>query len=359
MKKIILSAIVALTLASGVAMGATDIDYQGGAVSGVAGGSSATSGGVGATGGSAFQGSQAISTNSTGASATEVYGPGTVDVTASTVSGGTTQQESVSNSTGTASGSTGALTAQVGTADASADGAVANGAVDADVDSFGAIGGVGGASVASTATQGSGALTATVGKGSATYGTASIAGNQNGAGVSIQPTSNAATGTTNMNMDTYAVSTGGNLQAVSGTQTGSAFGLAGAGGEQESNSQAGAIGGMLFGQAGAGEIVLGAGLAGNASQAEQGSGGLVFGVNNGDAISTSATFAGNSSGSVLGSQTTADNSLTTVNTGGYEIGNSISGTFNANTPGDAFAVGGGLANESGIGGSAGGFTTLP
>jgi len=360
MKKIILSAIVALTMASGVAMGASDFDYQGGALNATVGQSSAVSGGAGATGGVSFQGSQATSSNSTGATASEVTGPTSTDVSASTISAGQTSQDSFSGSAGTAGGSTGALTAQAGTSNASANGGYATGDLDVDGDSFGLVGSVGQAGVESKSTAGSGALTASSGNGSASYDTVGLAGNTTVAGASTFADADAGAGTTTLVQDSYAGSVGGNLNAVSGTQSGSAFGLAGSGGDQTSNAQASNVGFMVFGQAGGGENVVGGGLAGNASQTTQGSTGLVFGLNNGDAISTTGTLVGNTAGSGLQGVTTADNSLTTINTSGYEVGTANALTLNANTPGDSFNANlGGNATEFGIGGAGGAFTTLP
>jgi len=361
MKKLLL-AVAVMAMSTGSALAVSDFDYQGGSVAGVQGGSgsTATSAGNGGQSGSVNQGSFSTATNSTGATASEVTTPTTVDVTANTVSSGNTSQGSQVTSTGTGVGTTGALSAQVGTSDANASGANANATGSVDADSFGIAGGVFGATTESKTTQGSGGVTVAGNNGSAFYDTGSVAGNTSGAGASSTPFADATTGTTAVDNTAYAYSVGGNVQGVQGNQSGNALGLAASGGEQTGSGDALSAGGIFYGQVGGGEAVLGAGVSANGSSVDQTTNGFVAGVNNGDAISLNGAGAFNQSVSGNSAITTPDNSLTTVNNYGQEVGSSFAGSVTGiSNPAEAVAFGNANSKEAGFGGAIGGFTTLP
>jgi len=355
MKNVILSAIVALTLASGVAF-ATGYDYSGGVVAGSQGSGEASSGGNGRTGGTVTQSSTSQAYNETGATASSVKNGDKVDVTATTRSAGFTVQSSQTTQRGNAQGSTGSLAVQGGSANANADGSVRDrdGTISWD-GNWGTANASGDASVSSKSAQGSGGLTFSSGNGKSTYGTDSYAGNASYAGVEVD--ADASRNVTGVQLSSYGESFGGNGQIVNGTQRGNAFGVAGAIGGQEGSAQGNAGGGIVFGQAtGWTSGVAGAGQASNASNADVKSGGVVFGVNGGDARSITNTGSWNGSNSGVVGTTTPDNSLTSVNTWGNEGGGSNSNTVNRDR-GFAGAIGGGNATNSGYGNGVGGFST--
>jgi len=362
MKKLILTSAVLFAL-SGSAFAATDFNYSGGSTADSQGGSVAISCGAGNTGGASLQGSNAFSTNTTGADASETNGPGTVDVTANTSSSGITVQDSYSATTGLANGSTGASTTQGGTANASANGSTADGDFYLGFNGVaglegGAAGVSGKADAAAKSTQASGAVSGATGNGSTFMVTSNQVGNNTFSGVDVDADANGPA--TSVDMATYAGSVGGHSGTTFGLQSGSAGSIGGTYGAQSGEAASDAQGGIIFGNVDfAGPSAVG-GLGGAeaGSNANQGSAGVTFGIGNVAANTNTVNFAANSADAGVQGITTPTNGSTTVNTYGTENGIATTVSFNG-AAGLGFANGGGLSLEGGFGNAAGGFTTLP
>jgi len=357
MKKLILASAITMALATSGAFAAEQSAFAGGSTAGTGYGTSASSGGAGITGGMAIESSQAQSTNTTGASASDA-GDGTnnLNINAITSSTGATQQSSDSYVIGNASGQTGALTAQGGVATASASG------VEGDADAgfapanggFGLVGGIGGASAESQSGQASGGLTGATKIGSTDLVTVSGAGNVTTAGASTNADFDPATGASTLQQDSYSNAVGYNSQNIFVQSTGDANGVGGAIGGQSSASQAGTAGGAIFGNAYAPSV--GADVAFNGSQQDQSSGGLVFGMTNGAATSTSGTITVGQTGSGIFADPNI--SSTTLTNSSYANGGALAGTANIQT-GTAFGIGEANANSNGISFAGGAFTSIP